>query len=169
VAEGTRLLSGPRRNPSAGSNPALSASLSESFSLVQTAALSALPTGCPRSSSSPIASRRALGAKCMYRRGTAQPAVGIESKRQPRTGIALIRELAVATALLEVARAPIQPPPIARARSLAPRRALRLHAPSAPRLDMVRPAQRCPADRTTPVSPRSRRTPTKRKRPPAIA
>jgi hypothetical protein len=59
------LLSGPRRNPSAGSNPALSAEFLVSFSLVQIAATSPLPTGCPKSSR-PIASRSALGARCMY-------------------------------------------------------------------------------------------------------
>ena len=41
--------------PPEGSNPSLSADRPESLSLLQTAALSALPTGCPKSSS-PIAS-----------------------------------------------------------------------------------------------------------------
>ena len=50
-----------------GSNPSLSADIPESFSLLQTAVLRALPTGCPKLSRS-IASQSALGARCMYRR-----------------------------------------------------------------------------------------------------
>src|ERR1700690_719088 len=47
-------------------NPSLSASILVSYSLLQTTALNSLPTGCPKSSR-PIASRNALGAKCIYR------------------------------------------------------------------------------------------------------
>ena len=48
-------------------NPSLSASIRDSYSILQTIAIESLPTGCPKSRS-PIASRSALGAKCMYRR-----------------------------------------------------------------------------------------------------
>ncbi|HKY34817.1 MAG TPA: tyrosine-type recombinase/integrase [Polyangiaceae bacterium] len=52
-------------NHEKNSNPSLSADTSEQFSLLQTAAFAALPTGCPKSSS-PMASVSALGARCMY-------------------------------------------------------------------------------------------------------
>ena len=65
--KGRALDGGGNPNRTEGSNPSLSADIPDSSSLLQTAALSALPTGCPKSSS-PIASRKALGARCMYRR-----------------------------------------------------------------------------------------------------
>jgi hypothetical protein len=52
-------------NRTEGSNPSLSATVSESFSLLQTDLLNALPAGCPTLSRS-MASQSALGAKCMY-------------------------------------------------------------------------------------------------------
>jgi hypothetical protein len=48
-----------------GSNPSLSATVSESFSLLQTDLLNALPTGCPKLGRS-MASQSALGARCTY-------------------------------------------------------------------------------------------------------
>jgi hypothetical protein len=54
-------------NRTEGSNPSLSADISEFFSLLQPVAASALPTGCTKLSR-PIASHSSLGARCMYRR-----------------------------------------------------------------------------------------------------